>query len=258
MASKLDQALDEVIKDRRSDQSGKRSRRTETSFLRRQDSGNIRKRLGNNNQSPAIRSFVRTVNVQPRGNRNVDGQWSHDLFDDDHDGGRQNIMSRLGNVRGRDNHSQHTRGVEISIENLHYDVTEKDVEELFSTVGQVLKAHITFDASGRSTGNARVKYSSMSDAEKAVSKYNNVELDGQTMRIEIKEYTERRHHGGRSSNSHSSRFGRKNTRHERRDTHRSERRKEKTAEDLDKEMDSYMQSNVNNNTRPLLLYSFIL
>ncbi|KAI8389284.1 hypothetical protein BD560DRAFT_75668 [Blakeslea trispora] len=197
MASRLDRALDEVIKDRRRDrpQRNDRNRRSETSFLKRHDSGSssIHKRLGNN--SSAIRSFVRTVKVQPRGGRNVDGQWSHDLFDDEHDN-KRNIMSRLGNARSRD--ATTARGVDINIENLHYNVTDKDVEELFSTVGEVLKAYITYDASGRSTGVARVKYSSMSDAEKAIEKYNNVELDGQAMRIQIKEYTpnERRRGGG--------------------------------------------------------------
>ncbi|KAI8359898.1 hypothetical protein EDC96DRAFT_234279 [Choanephora cucurbitarum] len=255
MASRLDRALDEVIKDkRRGDRPGRndRNRRNETSFLRRQDSGSssIRKRLGNTS-SPSIRSFVRTVNVQPRGGRNVDGQWSHDLFDDDYDN-KRNIMSRLGNSRNRESTSA-SRGVDISIENLHYDVTEKDVEELFSTVGEVLKAQITFDASGRSTGVARVRYPSMSVAEKAIEKYNNVELDGQAMRIQIKEYTpnERRRNGGgsRPNNRFDRNRSQRNSRNDRRDAPRNERRKEnKTAEELDKEMDSYMQSTTNDNT----------
>lgn len=70
MASRLDQALDEVIKDRRSERSGgerrnnNRNNRNRGDFTRRRQNDNdnvIRKRLG---PSDTIKSFVRTVNVQ--------------------------------------------------------------------------------------------------------------------------------------------------------------------------------------------------
>lgn len=68
MTSRLDQALDEVIKDRRSERSGgrnnNRSDRNKNDFTRRRQVDNdnvIRKRLG---PSDTIKSFVRTVNVQ--------------------------------------------------------------------------------------------------------------------------------------------------------------------------------------------------
>lgn len=69
MASRLDQALDEVIKDRRSERSGggrnnNRNNRNRDDFTRRRQTDNdnvIRKRLG---PSDTIKSFVRTVNVQ--------------------------------------------------------------------------------------------------------------------------------------------------------------------------------------------------
>jgi hypothetical protein len=75
MASRLDQALDEVIKDRRSERSGGSGRRYNNSrnnnnnrrddFTRRRqvdNDGLIRKRLGPTSQS--ISSFVRTVIVK--------------------------------------------------------------------------------------------------------------------------------------------------------------------------------------------------
>lgn len=69
MASRLDQALDEVIRDRRSERSGHNRRNNNNNndrLARRQtdNGGGIRKRLGTNS-SQTIRSFVRTVNVQP-------------------------------------------------------------------------------------------------------------------------------------------------------------------------------------------------
>lgn len=120
------------------------------------------------------------------------------MFDD----GDRSIISRLGGRhsdpfnRSRGGSHASTRGQEINIENLHYDVTEKDVEELFSTVADVLKAKLIFDPSGRSTGVAVVKYSSIEDAEKAIKKYNNVELDGQAMKIELKAYVPRERSSG--------------------------------------------------------------
>jgi RNA recognition motif-containing protein len=69
------------------------------------------------------------------------------------------------------------------------------LEELFSTVANVVKVKLVFDPSGRSTGVAVVKYNSIDDAERAIKKYNNVELDGQAMKIELKEYVPRRQEG---------------------------------------------------------------
>ncbi|KAI7894110.1 uncharacterized protein EV154DRAFT_560608 [Mucor mucedo] len=290
MASRLDQALDEVIKDRRSERSGgerrnnNRGNRNGGDFTRRRqvDSDNvIRKRLG---PSDTIKSFVRTVNVQSdsRGSRNVNSTWAHDMFDDE----IPPIISRLG---GRGSSNGSNRGSIINVENLHYNVTEKDLEELFSTVADVVSAKLVFDLSGRSTGVATIKYSSLDDAEKAVKKYNNVELDGQAMRIEIKEFTSRpprvsggrfnnnrldsrrndrgnRNDRGRNDRARDSRDSRNNDRggrdsrdndrggRSRNNNKRDDRSKQtKTAEDLDREMDSYMKSTANNEDTDMIL-----
>lgn len=76
MSSRLDQALDEVIKDRRTERGNNSSNKRNSNFnrntRREHGGGGIRKRVGrggggnnsnNNSDSPAIRSFVRTVNV---------------------------------------------------------------------------------------------------------------------------------------------------------------------------------------------------
>lgn len=113
------------------------------------------------------------------------------MFDDESGSNGGSILSRLGSQRNSGTSSTSTRGSFIQVENLHYDVTENDLKELFSTVADVSQAKLVFDASGRSTGVATIKYGSLSDAETAIKKYNNVELDGQPMRIELKEYTPR-------------------------------------------------------------------
>lgn len=57
------------------------------------------------------------------------------------------------------------------MKNLKFDILEDDVRELFGTVGEVKKAEIVYDRSGRSKGIARVWYARKSDAEKAIKQY---------------------------------------------------------------------------------------
>lgn len=98
------------------------------------------------------------------------------MFDDDDFPMQRSVLSRLGNTKSISDRIN--RGAEIKIENLHYNVTEKDLQDLFATVGEVTKAKIIFDTSGRSTGVGFVKYNEKEDAEKAIEKYHKVEFDG--------------------------------------------------------------------------------
>lgn len=52
------------------------------------------------------------------------------------------------------------------------------LKDLFEMVGPVDKAKIVYDASGRSTGVARIAFARYADTDAALEKYNNVELDG--------------------------------------------------------------------------------
>ncbi|KAK6140306.1 hypothetical protein DH2020_025943 [Rehmannia glutinosa] len=76
-------------------------------------------------------------------------------------------------------------GTKLLISNLHYGVTDDDIEELFSGVGHLKSCSIHYDRSGRSEGTAEVVFSRRRDAESAIKRYNNVQLDGMPMRIEI-------------------------------------------------------------------------
>lgn len=103
------------------------------------------------------------------------------MFDDEDFPIQRSVLSRLGGSKSISDRLG--RGVEIKIDNLHYDVTEKDLQDLFATAGEVMKSRIIFDASGRSTGVGYVKYSSMRDAEKAIEKYHKIEFDGMTTSV---------------------------------------------------------------------------
>lgn len=76
-------------------------------------------------------------------------------------------------------------GTKLYISNLDYGVSNEDIKELFSEIGDLKRYGINYDRSGRSRGTAEVVFSRRADAVAAVKRYNNVQLDGKLMKIEI-------------------------------------------------------------------------
>ncbi|KAK4538686.1 hypothetical protein CDCA_CDCA19G4711 [Cyanidium caldarium] len=77
------------------------------------------------------------------------------------------------------------RPVNVSVGNLHPQVTSKDVADLFNSVGPTIAAFVRYDHEGRSKGTATVKYRDVRVARKAVQQFNGVPLDGQPMAVRM-------------------------------------------------------------------------
>ncbi|KAL4378647.1 hypothetical protein GQ457_02G022930 [Hibiscus cannabinus] len=73
----------------------------------------------------------------------------------------------------------------LYISNLDYGVSNEDIKVLFSEVGDLKRYSINYDKSGRSKGTAEVVFFSHTEALAAIKRYNNVQLDGKPMTIEL-------------------------------------------------------------------------
>jgi len=106
-----------------------------------------------------------------------DSAWNHDMFMGDQD------MMNQAQVGGRT--SSIETGTKLYISNLDYGVSNEDIKELFAEVGDLKRYSVHYDRSGRSKGTAEIVFSRRQDALAAVKRYNNVQLDGKPMKIEI-------------------------------------------------------------------------
>ncbi|XVE99533.1 hypothetical protein REPUB_Repub03eG0207200 [Reevesia pubescens] len=73
----------------------------------------------------------------------------------------------------------------LCISNLDYGVSNEDIKVLFSEIGELKRYSINYDKSGRSKGTAEVVFFRQMDALAAIKRYNNVQLDGKPMTIEL-------------------------------------------------------------------------
>ncbi|XP_021604181.1 THO complex subunit 4D isoform X3 [Manihot esculenta] len=96
--------------------------------------------------------------------------WQHDLLED---------SIRAAGITGVE------IGTKLYVSNLDYGVSNEDIRELFSEIGDLKRYAVHYDKNGRPSGSAEVVYTRRSDAFAALKKYNNVLLDGKPMKIEI-------------------------------------------------------------------------
>ena len=73
----------------------------------------------------------------------------------------------------------------IRVDNLHYDLTEDDLYDLFTRIAPVKDVKLTYDRAGRSDGTAFVTYDLIADARIAVKEFDGANAKGQPIRLTI-------------------------------------------------------------------------
>ncbi|EEF31023.1 THO complex subunit 4A [Ricinus communis] len=165
MSSALDMSLDDIIKSNK-----------------KPGSGNSRGRGRSSGPGPTRRFNNRGTNraAPYAAAKAPESTWQHDMFTD---------QGGMGMFQGQGGGGSRASGIEtgtkLYISNLEYGVSNEDIKELFSEVGDLKRYSIHYDRSGRSKGTAEVVFSRRTDALAAVKRYNNVQLDGKPMKIEI-------------------------------------------------------------------------
>lgn len=169
MAS-LDMSLDDMIKSRRSTERGRGTGRARRG---RGPGGSVR----GGRMTVAPRRGPLSVNSRPSSyaiaksfRRRKSFPWQRDLFED---------SLRAAGLTGAEN------GTKLYVSNLDVGVTNEDIRELFSEMGELKRYAVHYDRNGRSSGSAEVVFSRRTDAFQALKRYNNVQLDGRPMKIEI-------------------------------------------------------------------------
>ncbi|XP_028953185.1 THO complex subunit 4D-like [Malus domestica] len=193
MSTALDMSLDDMIKNSRGNRERNREQRGRGSRGRggprgsfnagRMAAGRIPAGRMASGRIPAgrmtggVRRGPLTVNARPSSytiakstRRTKRFPWQPDLFED---------SLRAAGISGIE------IGTKLYVSNLDYGVTNEDIRELFSEIGELKRYAVHFDKNGRPSGSAEVVYTRRSDAFAALKRYNNVLLDGKPMKIEI-------------------------------------------------------------------------
>ncbi|KAL8701664.1 MAG: hypothetical protein Q9224_000398 [Gallowayella concinna] len=76
-------------------------------------------------------------------------------------------------------------GAKLRVDNLHYDLTEEDLEDLFTRIGPINSLALRFDRAGRSSGTAFVTYHHLSDARLAIREFDGANAHGQPIRLTL-------------------------------------------------------------------------
>jgi len=111
------------------------------------------------------------------------GQWSHDMYQSN--GTRSAPRSNPPPLMSMSTNTNSSGPVKVIITNLHPQVTDSDIRELFGEFGSLMSASVHFDSNGTSLGSAQVYYSKWASAVRAKQQYNGVHLDRRPMRVSI-------------------------------------------------------------------------
>ncbi|XVE99050.1 hypothetical protein REPUB_Repub03eG0163300 [Reevesia pubescens] len=171
MATSLDMTLDDMVKRNKRERGRGRLRpprrgRASGGFF----GGGRMSRLATRPGPLAVNARPSQHSIAKSSHRTRSLPWQHDLFED---------SLRAAGISGVE------VGTKLYVSNLDHGVTNEDIRELFSEIGELKRYAVHYDKNGRPSGSAEVVYLRRSDAFAALKRYNNVLLDGKPMKIEI-------------------------------------------------------------------------
>ncbi|QSZ32108.1 hypothetical protein DSL72_001677 [Monilinia vaccinii-corymbosi] len=76
-----------------------------------------------------------------------------------------------------------SNSAKVLVENVHYDLTEEELEGLFERIGRVAFLKLVYDRAGRSEGIAYVTYEDPRDARRAIAEFDGANANGQPIRL---------------------------------------------------------------------------
>ncbi|XP_070683723.1 THO complex subunit 4-like [Pempheris klunzingeri] len=170
MSDKMSMSLDDIIKMNKKGGSGRGGVSSRPGGSSGRAGGSSRPGWSRQNNFNRDRNNRATPYTRPR---ELPDKWQHDMFEEDADGHGH-----------RDQSSGAERSSKLLVSNLDFGVSDSDIKELFSEFGDLKKASIHYDRSGRSKGTADVHFGNKADALKAMKHYNGVPLDGRPMKIQ--------------------------------------------------------------------------
>ncbi|KAK0729178.1 hypothetical protein B0T21DRAFT_370506 [Apiosordaria backusii] len=173
----LDRSLDEILADRKQNQNNRGASRGNRGG-NSSNAGNGGPRRRDNNRSDYPRDGVRK-SFRDEAPRNLDTEWVHDRYEDH--GSRRSAPRR----RNSNEYSSDSRGSKIRVDNIHYELTQEELEGLFSSIGPLVKLEMKYDRAGRSEGTAFVTYQSSHDASQAIKEFDGANAAGQPIRLTL-------------------------------------------------------------------------
>ncbi|KAJ5609567.1 hypothetical protein N7528_010134 [Penicillium herquei] len=188
----MDRSLDEIIAEDPRKQSRPSGGRRNQGRRRDNRSDGIRKVLSagkptigdlNSQFRPNLSSFLATQQPHSQDRFDLNLDWVHDKYEDGRDA-RPARNSR----RSRRSTSPDRGGAmltKVRVENLHYDINEQDLQDLFGRIGPVNDLSLLYDRAGRSEGVAFVTYRYLKDAHESVKEYDGANAKGHPIRLSL-------------------------------------------------------------------------